>query len=263
MEQRFIVDGFLFPADEDAPKAIHPGMESFDDPTSCATAMKTLGGLLVTTGLDVRCIATSPGFATNDVRIKALVAAEMLRAAGSGARAVNRKAVERGVKEFLVVSIRAVNSQAQGNAAAIGQHRPLDAQFAPIRRIWTGFFPRPREPWCRSHPDFATSIGCREGGRNVGDNTSRVGGTRRGPPTPESSDEAYCRKRTPSERPSTGSRCGARNRCRSQFAADRHAGDRPWEICGTWAEKFPCVPTNHREYANSDNFVRRTFRNPP
>ena len=94
-------------------------------------------------------------------RVESLVAAQMLRAAGGRAGAANRNAVERRVKELLVMRIGAGNRQAQRHAAAIGQHRPLDAQLAPIRRVWAGFFPRPREPWWSSRRDFATSIGCR------------------------------------------------------------------------------------------------------
>jgi hypothetical protein len=44
----------------------------------------------------------------------------------------------------LVMHIGTVDRQAQRNAATIGQHRPLDAQLTPIRRVFPGFFPRPR-----------------------------------------------------------------------------------------------------------------------
>ena len=100
----------------------------------------------------------------------------MLRPPRGGARAANSQVVQRGVKEPLVMRIGAGNRHAQRHAAAIGQHRPFHAQLAPIRRVWTGFFPRPREPWWSSHPDIATSIGFLAGRHTAAADTSRACG---------------------------------------------------------------------------------------
>jgi hypothetical protein len=100
------------------------------------------------------------------------------------------------MKEPLVMRIGAGNRHAQRHTATIGQHRPFHTQLAPIRRVWAGFFPRPREPWWSSRRYFATSIGCRDDRRNVGDNISTTGGTRYGASTLGSSGVGCCRKQT-------------------------------------------------------------------
>ena len=132
----------------------------------------TFGDLFVAARLDVWRVAPSAGFAADNVRIESLVAAKMLRATRSRTGTPNRNAVERGAEEFLIVAICAVNRHAQRHTATVGQHRSLDTQLAPIRRVCPGFFPRPREPWWSSRRDFATSIGCRAAGRSAATNTS-------------------------------------------------------------------------------------------
>ena len=161
MEESLVVIRFLLPSNKNSPKAIHPGVEPLNDPASGAAAMQTLRGLFVATRLDVWRVASSAGFTADDVRVEPLVAAKMLRAARSWARTTKRNAVERREEKFLIVAICAVNRQAQRHATTVGQHRSLDARLAPIRRVWPGFFPRPREPWWSRRPGFATSIGCR------------------------------------------------------------------------------------------------------
>jgi hypothetical protein len=47
MEKRLVVLRFLFPANENPPEAIHPGVQPFDDPATGATTMKTLGSLFL------------------------------------------------------------------------------------------------------------------------------------------------------------------------------------------------------------------------
>ena len=263
MEERLIVDVLFLPADENPPESIHPRVEPFDDPAAGAATVETLGGSFVAAGFDVRRVAASSRFAADHFGVVAFVATEMLRAAGSRTGAANRKTVERGAEEFMVMHVRAVDSQPQRYAAAIDEHRAFNAQLAPIRRVWPGFSPHPRVPWLSSRPCFATSIGCREGRRNAAGSISTTGGTCRGRSTLGSSDVKCCRSRTPAVRPSIGSQCGVRKRCHPRFFANRPGGDHPWEICGTWVKKTACVPTNHREYANLRIFVRRTYRNPP
>lgn len=262
MEESLVIVRLLFPTNENSPKTIHPGVKSLDDPAACATPVEAFGSLLVTTGLDVWRVAATVRFASDNVCVKSLIAAEMLPATGSRTRTAKRNAVERSVKEFLIVSVRAVNRQAQRHTAAVGQHRAFDARLAPIRRVWPGFFPRPREPWWSRRPDFATSIGCRGACYIVAGNISTIDGTSRGAPILGSSDATCCPKKIPSVRPSTDSRCEECKRCRRQLSANLLAGDRLGEMYGIWAKTIPCVPIDRREYANSDRFVRWTCRNP-
>ena len=66
MEHGFVVRRLLLPADENPPEAVHPGSDAFDDPASGAATAGAFGGLLFATRLDVRSVATSAGFATED-----------------------------------------------------------------------------------------------------------------------------------------------------------------------------------------------------
>ena len=75
MEESLVIVRLFFPANENSPKTIHPGVESLDDPAACATPLKTFGSLLVATGLDVRRVAAAARFATDYVRVEPLVAA--------------------------------------------------------------------------------------------------------------------------------------------------------------------------------------------
>jgi hypothetical protein len=159
--------------------------------------------------------------------------------------------------------IGAGNRHTQGHAATIGQHRPLDTQLPPIRRVFPSFFPRPREPWWWNRRDFATSIGCAGGRRTVATDTSRACGTHGVASTPESSGATNCPSQTPWGLLSIGSRFVGRRRSRRRLSAFPAVAARPAGNCDTWAGTTPCVPKGLREYANSDTSVQRTYGNPP
>jgi hypothetical protein len=258
-----VVVRLLLPTNENATEAIHPGVESLDDPTPGTTAMNTLRNLFVAARFDVRRVVPSAGFTTNHVRVESLVATKMLPTTGCRTGTTKRNAFESCVEEFLVVAVRAVNCQTQGYTAAIGQHRSFDARLAPICRVWAGFFPRPREPWWSPRRDFATSIGCRAARRNAATDTSRACGTPGVASTLGSSGARNCRSRTREEPLSIGNRFAKRRRCRRRPSEDQAVAARPAARCDTWARTTPCVPTTHREYANSDTSVRCPYENPP
>lgn len=231
MEHSLIIDRFFLPPHENPPEAIHPRVKPFNNPASCTVAASAFGDLFLTTGFDVWSITASAGFTTYCLGVESFVAAKMLTAAGSRTRATNRKTVKRGVEKFLVVNICAFDGQAQRHAPAICQHRPLDTQFTSIRRVFPGFFPRPREPWSSSRRDFATSTGCLGDGRNAASNTSTTGGTRRVLPTLESNCARRCRNRIHPARPSIDSRYAICRKCHRQPSAFPVADDHPREIC--------------------------------
>lgn len=263
MEQCFVVFGLLFPADENPPKAVHPRGDTLDDPAAGAPTAVTFRDLLLAARLDVRSVATPFGFAADGVRIEAFVAAEMLSPMRSGTRATDRDAVERRVKEPLVMRIGAGNGQADGHPSAIGQHRPLDAQFASIRGVLPGFFPRPREPWWSNRRDFATSIGCSAAHRNVATGTSTAYGRCGAAPTPGSSGVTNCRNRTPWELLSIGSRSARRRRYHRPLAGLPASAGLLQGTCGTSARTVPFEPKDHRGYASLDTTPPSAYVNPP
>jgi hypothetical protein len=263
MEHSQIIYRFLFPTDENPAEAIDPGGDALDHPASRTTAVGAFGDLFLTARLDMRSVTASAGFPADSVGVKTLVAAQMLRTPRGGAGTADRDTVERGVKEFLVMHICAGNCHAQGHAPAIGQHRSLHAQFASIRGVFPGFFPRPREPWLSIRRDFATSTECREGGRTVVADTSTIGGRRPAAPIPGSSDAMNCRSRIPVARLSIDNLYAKRRKYRRRLAATPIAVAHPREICDILAKTFPSGPRGLREYANLDTFVQRAYDNPP
>jgi len=263
MEQGFVVRRLFLPADQDPPEAIHPRRDAFDHPAPGASAAGSFGGLFFTARLDMGTVTASAGFAAEGGGIVTLVAAQMLRTTRGGAGTADRKTVQRGMKELLVMHIGAGDGQPQGHAPTIGQHRTLDPQLAPIRGIPPGFFPRPRVPWCSIRPDSATAIGCPAGHRTVAAGTSRACGTDGVAPTPGSSGARNSRRRIPSAMPSIGNRCVRRRKYRWRLFADPTAGVRRAEIWGTWARRTPCGPKGHRECANSDTLASRAYEDPP
>jgi hypothetical protein len=262
MEQRFVVFRFLFPADENPPKAIHPRGNTLNDPAA-GTPPATFRDLFLAARLDVGSVATPLGFAADGVRIEPFVAAEMLASMRGWTRAANRNAIERRAKESLVMRVGAGNRQADGHPSAIGQHRTLDAQLSSIRGVFPGFFPRPREPWWSIRRDFATSIECPGGHHTVAAGTSRACGTHGVASTPGSIGAASCRSRTPWEPLSIGSRSARRRKCRRPLVGFPAVADHPGETCDTWARTAPCEPKGRRGYANSDTTRPRAYENPP
>ena len=258
MEQRFIICGFLFPTDKNPPEAVYPGSDPFHHPASSAVTTGAFGDLFLPTRFDVRPIAAASSFVADDGRIKPLVAALMLRMPSGRTRAANWNAIERGMKKFLVMHICAANGDAQRHAPAIGQHRSLDSQFAPIRGIFAGFFPRPREPWSLIRPDFATAIECHAAHRTCVDNTSITDGRRADAPIAGNNCARRCRNQIPLERLSIGSPCEGRKKCRRLCSVDRSAVVRPCGNVGILAGTSPCGPISRRVYANWELFVRRT-----
>jgi len=147
MEHRHVVHRLLLPADKQPPKAVYPRGDALHNPTAGAATTGSFGGLLIPARFDMRSVATAAGFAADGRRIKPFVATQMLWAARGRSGTAEWKAVERRAEEPLIMHIGAVDRHAQRHAAAVGQHRSLDAQLATVRRVSPGFFPRPREPW--------------------------------------------------------------------------------------------------------------------
>lgn len=263
MKHRFVVCRLLFPADENPPEAVYPRCNTLDHPSSRAAATSAFRRLFLAARLDVGTIAASASFMSKRGRVIPLVAAKMLRTTRRWARSANGKVIERGAKEPLVMRIRAGDCYTQRHASTIGQHRPLDAQLAPIGRIFPGFFPRPREPWWSSHRDFATSIGCLGGHHTVAADTSRACGTDDVAPIPESNGAANCRSRIPAALPSIGNQFAGRRKYRRRLSAVPAVADLPMRTCDSGARTTPCASTDRREYANSDKFVQRAYENPP
>ena len=141
MEQGFVVRRLLLPADQDPPEAVHPRGDAFDHPAPGTPAAGSLGSLFLAARLDMGPVAASAGFAAESGGIIALVAAQMLRTTRGGAGTANRKTVQRGMKQLLVMHIGAGDGQARGtprpsvSTERLTPNLPRSVGFFPV------FFP--------------------------------------------------------------------------------------------------------------------------
>src|SRR4051794_1414514 len=106
---------------------------------------------------NVRLIATLAKLAVDGFARISFVEAKMLRVLLYRLRTLDRNAVERPCHQLLVRHIGAFQGDRQGHAAAIDQRRPFDTDFAPIGRVFPGFFPHPAATWSSPRPCSAIS----------------------------------------------------------------------------------------------------------
>jgi hypothetical protein len=263
MKHRQKVYRLLFPADKKAPEAIDPRRDPLDHPTAGAAAACSFLRLLFAARLDMRSIATPLGAAADRLCVEALIATEMLPFAGSGPRPANRNAIKRGFEELLIMHIGPSDGDPQGHASPIGQHRPLDPQFAPIGRVFPGFFPHPEGPYSSTRPGFATSIGCPVVDRSVAGGISTACGTGAAGQTPESTGARSFPNQTPQALLSIGSLYAIRKRCRPSPSAAQGAADRRDATCGTSAKRTPSAATSRQGFSNLDSFAPSPPHRPP
>lgn len=155
MDHSEIVDGFLFPANEEPSCAIRPGVRPLDNPAAGlgSAALARRRGFAF--GGDVNLIAPSSSGRSDSLGVVTFVGAKMLLLPTRRSRTPDGNAAERLGNELLVIRVGAGDRHAEGDAAAVDQHRSLDAQLAPIGRILAGFFPRPAATWSSPRPDSA------------------------------------------------------------------------------------------------------------
>src|SRR6185312_8907071 len=245
MQEAQVVRDFLFPADQQAPGAVEPGVGAFDFPAaSRAAAAFRLRGLICF-ARHVRRIASRLSLAIDGFAGVPLVETEMLRLLGSGLGTFNWDGIQRLGNQFLVRHIGAVDGDAERHATAIDQRRTFDAQFAAIGRVFPGFFPHPAAIWLSPRPGSATSS------RSLSDRRIRSGrvpiiaGMHLVSPTLGNRRESRCRSRTARASPSTGS------------PWTTHTGYRPRRFASAIAGVRPCDCAYKREAPDRSVSIKR------
>jgi len=123
-------------------KQIVPAVAALDDPAASLEARILLPlALLLAARLDVGDVPTSCGRATQLRVVISLVAAQMLVRLLARRRSSNDEGVQRGIELFHVVPVRTGECDGQRNALGVGEHVSLGAQFAAIRRVFSGLIP--------------------------------------------------------------------------------------------------------------------------
>jgi hypothetical protein len=247
MQEAKVVGDFLFPADEEPPSAIEPRMSAFDFPTTRLTAAVCFLRAGTVFGGNVWHVTAATRQPLNRFADISFVETEMLSLASGGSGAWNGDVVDRFLHQFLIMHICAGHRHADGHATAIDEHRPLDAELAPIGRVFPGFFPRPAAPWSSPHPCFAIASRYLFGHRTLPRRCATVARRYRGRPIPESMHGSHCLNRTRAASLSIDSTSRARKRFRWRLAAWANAACLPWDSHDTWEVRAPGVSTAHRE----------------
>src|SRR6187401_436778 len=165
MQESQIVSDLLFPADQQASCAVDPRVRSLDDPSSRLAAAACRAGCVFAFAGNVTDVAPSFGRTPDGLGVVAFVSAEMLFLARRGVRTAERNAGQCFMNQLLIVHISAGNGHANRHASPVGEHRTLDPKFAPIGRVFPGFFPHPAAPWSSPRPNSAIATQCLAGSR--------------------------------------------------------------------------------------------------
>jgi hypothetical protein len=121
----------LGPADEDAAVAIQPGVASLDHPaTGTPAGDANLFGDLLATSTDVRRQLVGGDQLADLGVVICLVQADALRLLWGRLGALDRDRVERALQQLVVVAVRAVVIEPDGDARTLAEDRALRPPFA-------------------------------------------------------------------------------------------------------------------------------------
>lgn len=145
MQECDIVLGLLFPADEDAAKAVHPTVRAFDYPAPGAKARFAFDSLgFFAPRADMTREAELGHGIADFLVIVAFVQTQALRLLRRWLRPLHDYACKGIAYQFHVRAVGAGDDETDGHALACGQQAALDTRFAAIRRIGAGLFPAQR-----------------------------------------------------------------------------------------------------------------------
>ena len=201
----------------------------FDDPPPRSDARLGLQLLLLLAPTshmkrEARCNSYSTGL----VVAVSLVETESLGRCSGRSSARHRDTFDRLGHQFVVVPIRAVNGEPDGNARAIGEEAALGSVLAAIGGVGSRLFPPRVEPSSSPRPSRASSNRSPSHRRRPVAPAARTREKRRCRATRGISCVLTSRNKFPSHpRNSIGSRCGARTGWRTSHC------DRELAACGT------------------------------
>jgi|GEM_PF-5713102 len=159
MEHGLVVLHFLFPTNEQAAKAIHPGVGPFDHPSSGpVSGNRRFFFFLFAARTQMKDISQLGHLFPDDRIVVSLIQAQMLRVLRVRFRSRSSRLGQRGPQQFHIVTIRPIDDDAQGHAASIRPQTPLGSTLAAIRRVRTRLFFPQAEPWSWLRPPLARSI---------------------------------------------------------------------------------------------------------
>jgi len=248
MKKAKIILRFLLPSYQYAPETIHPTVRPLGHPATGLEANLTpdrLGFFTPRANMSGICKLFHQG--SYLTRIIRLIQTHPLRFLRRRLRANHWNTLQRCFDHFAVMSIRPGDRQANRHTVGFRQQTVLNASFGPIRRIGTGFFPRPaelcssRHPWTAKTNQFLSTRHTREAP------SPRVSEKLRPASTPEIVNARCYSSKCPSRSAhSIDSRFSIQRRCRPWpyglgLSDGLRRNDAYWDASGAKARSFPIV----------------------
>ncbi len=189
MEHTRVVLRFLLPTNQNATVSIHPTVCPFSHPAASLEPRGTPDQLcLLTARANMRREPELPGQVTHFVKVIPFVQTQVLWPVPRRWRSSYGNAFDRLPRELEVVDVRARHGQSHRNTVRLGEQASLGAGFGSIRRIWTGFSPRPAVPWSSPRPCSAKTSLTPSVRRTLPIRLATVSGTRPPASIPETAD---------------------------------------------------------------------------
>ncbi len=257
MQEAHVICDFLFPAGQEPPRSVDPGVRALHFPATgfpmTALRLRCLSAL----GRDVRYVMTPANFTFNRFAGVSFVQTKMLWFSRRGFRTWNRNIIECGRQQFLVMHIGAVDRGSKRHAMAVDQHRTFDADLATIGRVFPGFFPHPAAICSSPRPHSATSSRSPSGHRILPGPRATTPRTRPAPPIPGSRHGSRFPSQTLSASPSTGTPSSKHTEFHSRHSAKATADAR---LCNSDCKLGARDQSDSREHRKPGETLTRNQR---
>ena len=156
MKQRQIIFRFLFPARQNATKAVHPTMRPLYHPaTSLESRLMFNGSCFFATRTNMSRIAKLFYQVSYLTRIITFIQAHTLFFPFCRLRPFYRNTFYRRLGHFAIMPICSIDRQTYRYPRTFRKQTAFNAFFGPVRRIWAGFFPPQAGLWLWHHPLIA------------------------------------------------------------------------------------------------------------
>ncbi len=153
MKQGQIVLRLFVPSNEQAAKAIHPGMTAFHHPAPRLEARFSLDGFgFFSAWANMGRKAELAQDVAHFVVVIPFVQTHPWRLLFAWLRTLNYDAFDRWSHQFHIVAIGSLNRQTDGDAMPLGEQATFHSALAPVGGIGAGFFPRPMGLWSSPRP---------------------------------------------------------------------------------------------------------------
>jgi hypothetical protein len=248
MKQSQEVSRFLFPSRQYATEPIHPAMCPLYNPTAgLKRSLSFNSPRLLTTRANMGGITKLFHQVSYLTGIITLIQRHTLRLFFCRFRTLYRNTLNRCLNHLAIMPISSINRQANRHAGCFGKQTAFNTLFGPIRRVWSGFFPRQAGLLLWRRPLIATTSQYLSTHHSVPDPSSRVSEKLQLPSTPETASGRCCLNKYQSH-----SKRSIDNQSEEQkefrplpygpaLSACRHQNDVYWDVWAAVVRSFPII----------------------